>query len=565
MNSNKCHLHEVTVTYLLNLPDNFRTFFVMGFSKKSLVWILLITLMVIAWIAGLFIDLTGDSGLYAAISRQMTESGNWLNLSINGKPYDQKPHLLFWLSGVGISLFGNYNFAFKLLPFMAGLSGIYSAWRLASLLYSENAGRLAALFTGTSMIFFLYLNDIHTDTVLQAMVTLALWQLTAFLKNGKTANFIFSFVAIGLAMLTKGPIGAFVPFLYVLFYLLINRYFRMLFNMKWLIGIVISLLIISPALIHLYQNFGSEGIKFYFIHNNIGRITGKVAGSSTDYFYYLHNLLWAFLPWTVPVLAGLYLEIKTWKKEGLQNSFSAPLLISTMFTLVILSMARGKAPNYMLMMIPSLVAIASGRIIQARELWKTLIKIQIPVLIILLLIFVLLLYIDNLSNLWFPGLLLATGIFIIVFLRKSLINSEMRAIAYSVLAIATINVFLNIQLLPHLFSYQGARQALAIYEKSRTDKGLMINLHLEEYELYFWAKTPVENISTWENFYEFVKKEDSWVYTDSLGLDVVKQIVPSIETIYPIPQAGMNRIKPRFLMPNTRKQALKNNYLLKIR
>jgi len=52
-------------------------------------------LVILAWISGLFIDLTGDSGLYAAISRQMVESGDWLNLKINGEPYVQKPHLFF--------------------------------------------------------------------------------------------------------------------------------------------------------------------------------------------------------------------------------------------------------------------------------------------------------------------------------------------------------------------------------------------------------------------------------------------------------------------------------------
>ena len=116
----------------------------------------LFLLLIAAWIAGLFIDLTGDAGLYAAISRQMVESGDWLNLKINGEPYDQKPHLLFWLAGAGISIFGNTNFAFKLFPILFALSGIYFTYRLAKLMFSKTAGRWAALFTATSQMFFLY-------------------------------------------------------------------------------------------------------------------------------------------------------------------------------------------------------------------------------------------------------------------------------------------------------------------------------------------------------------------------------------------------------------------------
>jgi hypothetical protein len=31
----------------------------------------------------------------------------------------------------------------------------------------------------------------------------------------------------------------------------------------------------------------------------------------------------------------------------------------------------------------------------------------------------------------------------------------------------------------------------------------------------FWANAPVEDFSTWDDFYEFLKRDDCWVYTDS--------------------------------------------------
>ena len=60
---------------------------------ENSLWSFAFLLVVLAYFSGLFIDLTGDSGLYAAISRQMVESGDWFNLKINGVFYDQKPHL----------------------------------------------------------------------------------------------------------------------------------------------------------------------------------------------------------------------------------------------------------------------------------------------------------------------------------------------------------------------------------------------------------------------------------------------------------------------------------------
>ena len=52
----------------------------------------------------------------------------------------------------------------------------------------------------------------YTPTLLyRHFVTLALWQLFEFIKSGKNRNLIIGFFAIGLAMLTKGPIGAAIP------------------------------------------------------------------------------------------------------------------------------------------------------------------------------------------------------------------------------------------------------------------------------------------------------------------------------------------------------------------
>ncbi len=534
-------------------------------SKRDLIWYVLLLLIAAAWVAGLFIDLTGDSGLYAAISRQMVESGDWLNLAINGRPYDQKPHLLFWLSSVGIWLFGNYNFAYKLFPFLAAISGIYFTYRFARLLYSETAGRLAALMTGTSLIFFLYMHDIHTDSVLQAAVTLALWQLTAYLKTSKPAPFILSFAAIGFAMLTKGPVGAFVPFLYVVIFLIINRDIRQFWQPKWIAGVLIALIVASPALIHLYRNFGFDGLKFYFIDNNLGRITGKVAGSGIDPLYYFYNLLWALLPWTVPVFLTLIIELKNLKQKEFRKSLHFSLFLSIIITFCILSFSKGRAPNYMFLMIPSIFVLASGKFAEAVDSRNLFLNSQKFMVGVMVLIFLFSILVDGFRKPWVPGILLFSAILMASWIRKTIKHPEIKILSISVLMAALVNGFLNIQVLPHLFSYQGARQALEIYENSPTENGMLKNLHLDEFELFFWAKKPVEDFSTWENFYEFLKTDNSWVYTDSLGLDVVRQLTPSTDTVYAIPQAQMNRVKLRFLIPSSRSVALKDNYLIKIR
>jgi 4-amino-4-deoxy-L-arabinose transferase-like glycosyltransferase len=534
--------------------------------KNGLLFSLLL-LLIAAWTAGLFIDLTGDAGLYASISRQMVESGDWLNLKINGEPYDQKPHLLFWLAGAGISIFGNTNFAFKLFPVLFALSGVCFTYRLAKLMFSETAGRLAALFTATSQMFFLYFFDIHTDTVLQAAVVLSLWQLAAYLQNNKLVHFIAGFAGVGLAMLTKGPVGAVLPFFFVLFYLLLKKEYRQLYHPKWAAGILISLLIISPALYHLWESFGMEGLRFYFIDNNIGRVTGEVTGTSTDPFFYLYNLLWALLPWTIPVLTGLTMELKSWFSKGPVHVMSASLSGSVLVLLVVFSIARGKAPNYMMPLIAPMAVVAAGNLFkimnQPGKRLKLVVNSHMILLMLLLLLFAGTALLVNHNWLFFVLLLVVSTCLVVLYYRVEYTRTK-RFIYLSVTIAVAMNIFLNVKVVPVLFSYQGARQALKIYEQERSEMGILKNLLLEEYELFFMAQSPVEGFWGWEDFYLHLDSEEPWVYTNLAGLKVVKELKPEVDRVHAIPQRGMNELSLQFILPRKREASLKENYLIKV-
>uniref|UniRef100_UPI003566E5B0 ArnT family glycosyltransferase n=1 Tax=Mariniphaga sediminis TaxID=1628158 RepID=UPI003566E5B0 len=461
-----------------------------GRLKNSL-WAVAFLMIILAWIFGLFIDLTGDSGLYAAISRQMVESGDWLNLKINGEPYDQKPHLFFWLAGLGIQLFGNTNFAFKLFPALWALTGVYFTYRLGKLLFSKKTGKLAALFLGTSQIFTLYLLDFHTDSVLHTGVTLALWQLAFYLKEKKTSSFIFGFIGIGLAMFTKGPIGAVIPFLMVLLYLLNKKEYYQLFHPKWILGIVISLAVISPALFHLFDNFGWDGIRFYFITNNFGRITGEYAGSSTDYLFYLHTFAWATLPWLVWVIFAHFSEIKSWFSKREKPDWGFYLLGSALIFTFILSIAKGKAPNYFLIVVPVISIITAKWMATfdtfSEKIRRNLIRGHQALLILLIFLFVFILFIFGVTHILITSTILLFLLIGLFYSKKKERNKFNRMILKSVFIFGSLHLFLNVEVLPKLFSYQGPRQALKHFMENRKPHEPLYNLHLEEYALFFYA------------------------------------------------------------------------------
>ena len=533
---------------------------------ENILWVSAFLLIAIAWMAGLFIDTTGDSGLYSAIVRQMVESGDWFNLKINDAPYLQKPHLFFWLAGLGVQLLGNSNFAFKLFPFLYGLLGIYFTYRFGRQIFSVEAGKFAALVAGTSQIFFLYFFDMHTDLVLQTGVVMALWQLAAYFQTQKPLNFVLALVGTGLAMLSKGPIGAVLPFLTVMIFLLAKRDFRQLFHPKWLLGVLIVLVLISPSLLHLYKSFGLSGLKFYFISNNIGRITGELAGSNTDYFFYLHTFLWAFLPWTPIVLISVVRMAKT-KLKGFENKeFVAGLSGSVLILLLILSIAKGKAPNYFLITVPVFAVFGGEWLVDFVKrgvvLQKSFIKFNFVFAGLFSLFFAFVVWFLGDRSFFLPLIILAVSGLGLFFVFKSDRNIFLRVILFQVIISAGLNLFMNAKVYPELAAFQGGRQVLDLYEKHKKPGDKLYNFDLEDYNLFFYSAEKVENIETWDEFYKVAATPGSWIYTHEIKVKDFLDMKNKMDTVYQVRQRGMNKVTLKFLNPETRDQALMTNFLI---
>jgi 4-amino-4-deoxy-L-arabinose transferase-like glycosyltransferase len=134
-------------------------------NKPLRLIILFVAIMgLLAYFSGLTVDFTRDAGKYATVAKEIFQNGNYINLTVHGQPYDQKPPLLFWLGALGFAIGGISNFWFKLPVLLVVFAGIYWAFRLGQSLYNRRVGFLTATFLAFSLIYSLYSMDIHTPT-----------------------------------------------------------------------------------------------------------------------------------------------------------------------------------------------------------------------------------------------------------------------------------------------------------------------------------------------------------------------------------------------------------------
>jgi 4-amino-4-deoxy-L-arabinose transferase-like glycosyltransferase len=525
-------------------------------------------LVAVAYYLGLFIDLTADTGKYGAIARHIIESGDIINLKIHGDPYEQKPPLIFWLAALGFKLGGVHNWSYKLFSVLYSFCGFWFTFQLGKTLYSKRAGLLAAVLLMSSEVYFLFTMDVHTDLLLQTNITLAIWQLAEYLKSQKTANYIWAFVGVGLAMMSKGPVGAAIPAFALGTHLLLKRDFRQLFNLKWIPGILLALLITAPAFIGLYNQFGWEGLKFFFITNNVGRITGSYAGTNTDYFFYFHTLLYLFLPWTFLLIFALFKEFRSYLKTPYTEReylTAGGIWIYFLFT----SIAKGKAPHYIFSLIP-LFAVIVGKWLdyylqeEKRSTIKQLFRLQYVILSLILIALIMLMsYVLPSAQLIYPALAL-TALAICAHVLMQPGNYGVKLLLPSIILMACLNIYLNNSALPQAFSYQASTRASKLYNAQAKPDETFYNYLYGQYEVFFYSDTDVKQLKELDQL-KLNPEHASWIFTNEAGMDSIRSVYnDKIEVAYPLKHRGMNKIGIQFMNPATRSKSLSTMYLLKL-
>ncbi len=534
--------------------------------KKLLIIILsfYVLLAFAGYLSGLFIDVTRDAGKYATISKEIYENGNYINLTVHGEAYDQKPPLLFWLGAAGFQVGKISNFWFKFPVFLVVLFGFYAAFKLGESLYNKQTGMLTAVLMFTSCIYSLYTMDIHTDTLLQVFITLSVWQLFEFVKTGKNKNFIFGFVAVGLAMLTKGPIGAAIPAFAVGGHILLKKEFQKLLDARWLLGIVISFVVVSPAILGLSNQFGWEGIRFFFWENMAGRYTGSyVANAVNDPFFYLHNLLYLLLPWSLLLFFVVFLEFK----QLIQNKFKAVEYVT--FTgiwvyFLIISSSESQLPNYVFPVIPLIaVLLAKWVVIISEEYnlrWKTAFTIQnIVFSLIWIAVFVMAVYL-------FPGvkfyywLIVLAGAVSTYYVLKMSDVLWIKLVAPSAIAVISLFFLLNTHVFPYIFSFQAPPKAARYFTENSAENEKLYNYRYTQYELFFYSNPQALQLHNSDEMKMAASQKGSWIFTDKEGLDEIQKLNLNPEIIE-YQHLFLNK-GAQFILPGKRESALHPMYLV---
>lgn len=517
-------------------------------------------LILIVFIYGARLDIMEVDALqYAAISKEMVQNHSYLQVYELGEDYLDKPPLLFWLTSLFFNLFGANNFTYRLPALFATILTGISTYYFSKKFYGSETAYLATLILVSSQAFLLTNSDLRTDSLLISFVMMSIWQFSEFIDKKKAINFILTFVAIGLAMLAKGPLGLVVPLIAILGNSLLKRDFSLFFHSRWLLGAMIILIVLLPMTIGLYNQFGWDGVYFYYWLQSFGRITGENQwNNNPDTFFLVHSFLWSFLPWTIFIFFSIFRELKNLisKKFKIDKNDDGYSLFAFLIPFFILSLSKYQLPHYIYVVLP-FASILTAKYITVELInspksksinFISYFNFIFASLILLLLIYVANVYYTEWSAL--TSLIFIVSLILIIyyfFFDKKYIN---KIIWIPFVWIICLNFFAYSIVFPQLFKYQ-ASSIIGRKVKEYNIKGQDLTLTafgVAPHGIYFYGDV-VPNLDS--------SKQTKYAIVDSAKLP--KEKVRIIDTFY---DYHISKLTLDFLNPQAREKVLSKIYLI---
>ena len=340
-----------------------------------------------------------DEPRFSRATVEMQENSDWIVPYFNSEYRFDKPPLTYWWMGFHHWVFGNNEFSSR-------LHSILATWLIALWMCARGkhwVGQQAAVLGSVAWLLNLQVWQ-HGRLALADMpmilfLCLAMYGLWTSMTVESKEKFFGPFllwVGVALGFLAKGPIAVAVPFFVFIIYFLKNRKtIRPLKNLRPVVGVLSSLLLISlwgiPALIATDGVFAQEGLGTHVLERGISAFNQR---SYTPFFYFVTFFL-SFFPWWIqgkPIFEKLKIFLATKECFYLLSWFFVPFLLFSFYST--------QLPHYLLPGFPPLFMIVGKGI---EDAWNKQRKSQpiVEILFSILLLFSYLTY-DQYADPKFP-------------------------------------------------------------------------------------------------------------------------------------------------------------------
>ncbi|HEY5047288.1 MAG TPA: glycosyltransferase family 39 protein [Rhizomicrobium sp.] len=350
-----------------------------GWRQPLAAWRLwsLLAIALVAWMPGVLTlpALDRDESRFAQASRQMVETGNYVDIRLGSVPRYNKPIGIYWLQTAVVDAAGtvwrnarNVISFYRLPSFFCGVLALLLTFWNVRAFASPRTGFLAAALLGATLLLAVESEIATTDAALLAAFLAAQGVLLrARLAFGRRAVLpptltATGWVAVGAGVLIKGPVIVAVLGATALAVSLWDREWRWLKATRPVSGMAIAIAVVAPWAIAIA--LASHGA---FYEQSLGHdFAVKIAGGQESHGappgYYLALMSFTFWPATLFLIPSFALAFRRRNEPAVRF-----LMAWAAASFVLFEFVPTKLPHYILPAYPALAMLGALWIADGRE------------------------------------------------------------------------------------------------------------------------------------------------------------------------------------------------------
>jgi 4-amino-4-deoxy-L-arabinose transferase-like glycosyltransferase len=328
-------------------------------------------LCLLLWTPGMLTlpPLDRDESRFAQASKQMLETGNFIDIRFGAVPRYKKPVGIYWLQAAATEIAGGGRlgriWTYRLPSLLGAVAAVWLAYWCMTAFAGGEAAFLGAALLGMTLLVAAEASIATTDAVLLAATLGVQGFLLRVYASGSKASVrlaLAGWAAMGIAVLVKGPIAPAVAATTLLGLSVWDRDWRWLKNLRPLTGVAVVLALVAPwALAIALKSHGS------FYQQSLGQdFAAKLQGGQESHGfppgYYLVLTTLSFWPAVLFLAPALGSAVMRRGEKAIRF-----LLVWIAINWVMFEAVPTKLPHYILPVYPALAMLAALWLLAPRQ------------------------------------------------------------------------------------------------------------------------------------------------------------------------------------------------------
>ena len=307
------------------------------FTNKIYIYIVMATLVLFLPFLGALHLFDWDEVNFAECAREMIETGDYTQVLINFVPFWEKPPLFIWMQALSMKAFGISAFSARLPNLFAALFTFLFLYKGGEKLKGPKFGLIWVMAYAGSFLPNIYFHSGIMDPWFNLFIITGIYFGHKALEQGRLRYYITSGILIGLAILTKGPVGLILFSAPLFVFMLLNRK-KALPKWSGVLSFITSLIVIGGLWFCLLLLQGKEQVIHEFITYQVRLFQTKDAGHGGPFYYHFLVILLGCFPASFIALRRLSFRPK--------YSFEFLMMLTLLFTLLLFSVVQTKIIHY---------------------------------------------------------------------------------------------------------------------------------------------------------------------------------------------------------------------------